>query len=198
MGSIHRPNRDRKGPFPKRSPRKRSFRTSDSYLFFGVSLVAAAIVANSLGLLHKTSPRRLPIGLQVLDGDSLKVDGENIRLTGIDAPELHQTCRDAQAREWPCGQAAKARLAELVSKGQVMCAAHRRDIFGRTLAVCSAGDIPDFGEVLVREGLAISYAGELVDGYVAAEIQARLNRRGLWQGEFENPWDWRRRHPRAD
>jgi endonuclease YncB( thermonuclease family) len=44
----------------------------------------------------------------------------------------------------------------------------------------------------------MSYARELGDGYVAAEIQARLNRRGLWQGEFEKPWDWRRRHPRPD
>jgi endonuclease YncB( thermonuclease family) len=169
-------------------------RASDLFLVFGVSLLAAAIVANSLGLLRETSPRRLFIGPQVIDGDSLKVDGENIRLTGIDA---HQTCRDSQAREWPCGQAAKARLAELVSKGQVTCAGHRHDIFGRTLAVCSAGDIPDLGEILVREGLAVSYARELGDGYVAAEIQARFSRHGLWQGEFENPRDWRRRHPRA-
>jgi endonuclease YncB( thermonuclease family) len=197
MGTIHRLNWDRKRPFRKRPPGKRSLRASDLFLFFGVSLLAAAIVANSLGLLRETSPRRLPIGLQVIDGDSLKVDGENIRLTGIDAPELHQTCHDGQEREWPCGKAAKARLAELVSKGQVTCAAHRRDIFGRTLAVCSVGDIPDLGEVLVREGFAVSYARKPGDGYVAAEIQSRLSRRGLWQGEFENPWDWRRRHPRA-
>jgi hypothetical protein len=123
MGSIHRPNRDRKGPFPKRSTRKRSFRTRDSYLFFGVSLVAAAIVANSLGLLHKTSPRRLPVGLQVLDGNSLKVDGENIRLTGIDAPELHQTCRDAQASEWPCGQLPKRASPNWFQKGK-SCVQH--------------------------------------------------------------------------
>ena len=197
MGSFHRLDSNRKRPVVKRLPRKRSLRGYDVFLFFGVSLLAAAIVANSTGLLHKTGLRHLAIGLQVLDGDSLKVDGENIRLNGIDAPELHQTCRDGQAGEWPCGQAAKARLAELVSTGQVACVAHRRDIFGRTLAVCSVGDIPDLGEVLVREGLAVSYARELSDGYVAAEIQARLSRRGLWQGEFENPRDRRRRHPRA-
>ena len=135
-------------------------------------------------------------GVQVIDGDSLKTGGEQIRLIGIDAPEPHQTCRDAQSREWPCGRAARKRLAELVSKGGVTCTPHGKDRYGRTLAVCSAGNIPDVGEVLVREGYAVNFALSS-SGYPAAERDARAARRGLWQGDFERPQDWRRRHPRT-
>jgi endonuclease YncB( thermonuclease family) len=128
----------------------------------------------------------------VIDGDSLRAGGENIRLIGIDAPELRQTCRDAQGDEWLCGRAAKARLAALVSGGNVACAARGHDRYGRTLAVCSAAGVADLGAALVREGHAVDYGG-----YFSAEQEARQARRGLWDGTFERPQDWRRRHPRA-
>ena len=137
------------------------------------------------------------VSVKVVDGDSLKAGDEQIRLLGIDAPELRQNCRDAQGRGWQCGRAAKTRLAELVSKGDVACTSHGKDRYGRTLAVCSGGNIPDVGEVLVREGYAVNFALSF-SGYPAAERDAQSARRGLWQGEFERPQDWRRRHPRAE
>jgi endonuclease YncB( thermonuclease family) len=132
----------------------------------------------------------------VIDGDSLRANGRNIRLTGIDAPELFQTCRDEQGREWSCGRAAKARLEALVSRGKVACRARGRDRYERTLAVCAAGDVADVGEALVREGYAVDYGG-FTSGYPAAEREARAARRGVWRGNFERPQEWRRRHPRA-
>ena len=122
---------------------------------------------------------------------------ERIRLIGIDAPELHQTCRDTQGREWQCGRVASARLAELFSQDGAACTPHGQDRYGRTLAVCSTGNVPDVGEVLVREGYAVNYTFGS-GGYRAAEREAQSARRGLWQGEFERPQDWRRRHPRAE
>jgi endonuclease YncB( thermonuclease family) len=93
-------------------------------------------------------------------------------------------------------RAAKTRLAELVSQGGVSCTPHGYDRYGRTLAVCSAGNIPDLGEMLVREGYAMNFAlGH--SGYPAAEREAQSARRGVWQGEYESPRNWRRRHPRA-
>jgi endonuclease YncB( thermonuclease family) len=85
----------------------------------------------------------------------------------------------------------------LFPKANVACTPHGKDRYGRTLAVCSAGDIPDVGEVLVREGYAVNFALSS-NGYPAAERDAQSARRGLWQGEFERPQDWRRRHPRAE
>ena len=164
--------------------------------YFGFLALAAMIGAAALlpGPRHDTGAARF-LNVTVVDGDSLRTGKENIRLIGIDAPELHQTCRDAQAREWSCGRAAKARLVELVARGEVACAARGHDRYGRTLAVCSAGDIADLSEALVREGYAVNYTRYTSD-YLAAEREARAARCGIWQGEFESPEDWRRRNPR--
>jgi len=78
----------------------------------------------------------------------------------------------------------------------VACSARGRDRYGRTLAICSAGDIADLGEALVRDGYAVDYRRYTSD-YLAAEDEARAARRGIWQGDFERPEDWRRRHPRS-
>ena len=198
MGTLHQSRWDRPGGRPSpRAPRKFFAQRSDAVLFFGVLIVAAVIGAKALGLWHVPDSTRQIGSVHVVDGDSVKAGGEPIRLIGIDAPELRQTCRDAQGRGWPCGRAARTRLAELVSKGDVVCAPQGKDRYGRTLAVCSAGNIPDVGEVLVREGYAVNFALSS-SGYPAAERDAESARRGLWQGEFERPQDWRRRHPRAE
>ena len=195
MGSVHRLcwalARKRS---PSRFGRARPKRFVFLRRYFGFLALAALIIgASALAPSHDTStpppaasaPRAVAATyIRVIDGDTLHVDGKKIRLTGIDAPELSQTCRDAQAREWPCGQAAKARLIELVSRGEVACSARGRDRYGRTLALCSAG------------GHAVDYRRYSSD-YLAAEREARAARRGLWQGGFENPEDWRRRHPRS-
>ena len=131
----------------------------------------------------------------VIDGDSLRVGHREIRLDGIDAPELRQTCRNADGREWACGRAAKARLAALVAGGNVACADKGRDRYGRTLAICSAGDFRDLGEVLVGEGLALNY-DRYTARYHAVQERARSVRRGIWGGTFEHPEAWRRSHPR--
>ena len=161
---------------------------------FGILFIAAAIGAKAFW--REGAPPRVALSVQVIDGDSLRNGSEQIRLVGIDAPELRQTCRDLQGREWSCGRAAKARLAELVAQGDVACSPRGRDRYGRTLAVCSARNIPDLGEVMVREGYAVNYAIDY-GGYPAAEREAQSARSGVWQVDFERPKDWRKRHPRT-
>ncbi len=46
----------------------------------------------------------------------------------------------------------------------------------------------------MREGYAVNYSFD-GKGYAAAEEEARANRRGIWQGRFESPQNWRHRHP---
>ncbi|MDQ0503861.1 thermonuclease family protein [Xanthobacter agilis] len=127
----------------------------------------------------------------VIDGDTLRLDGQRIRLTGMDAPELAQTCmRDGQS--WPCGATARFALVELVQRGDVFCAGSGADAYGRMLARCTVDGV-DIAEELVRQGLA------LADGrYGTAEAEARAARRGLWAGRFERPRDYRAAHPRPD
>jgi endonuclease YncB( thermonuclease family) len=131
----------------------------------------------------------------VIDGDSLRVAGEEIRLIGIDAPEYRQTCRNEHGRDWACGREARAQLVSLLAGHQVRCAARGRDRFARTLAVCAAGNVADIGEALVRTG----YAVDFMDGaYRSAEAEARAAKRGIWRGEFEWPQAWRARNRRAE
>lgn len=134
--------------------------------------------------------------VRVLDGDTLHVDGQRIRLDGIDAPELSQTCLDAQSRPWDCGQAARLRLAALVWGVRVACSPQGQDRYGRTLAVCSAGDIADIGAALVREGLAVNY-DRYTSAYRFDQLRARAAGRGLWQGEFQTPEQWRHSRRRS-
>ena len=142
----------------------------------------------------KTAPAPAPLAaVRVVDGDTLHAGDRRIRLIGIDAPEKAQTCRDAQGQSWACGLAATARLEALVAHGPVACAPQGNDRYGRTLAVCSAGDVADVGRALVREGYAVSDMSR-GGGYLAEEDAARDEGAGLWRGAFERPADWRRRH----
>lgn len=131
-----------------------------------------------------------------VDGDSLRAaNGAEYRLFGIDAPELHQTCSEANGTSWLCGRAAKAKLTTLLKGGNVNCAARATDRFGRVVAVCSAEGVPDLGEAMVRDGYAIDLGAAAGNPYRDAEAEAHTARRGIWRGTFERPSDWRQANP---
>lgn len=156
---------------------------------------------SGMPVLPRGAPSPPLLAVQAVDGDTLRAQdqgkSQRIRLFGIDAPELSQTCRDAQDRAWPCGAAARSRLAALVAQGGVTCVKRGEDRYGRMLATCATAGVGDIGEALVRDGHALNY-GRYTSDYASAENQARTARRGLWQGHFDNPEDWRRRHARAE
>ena len=122
----------------------------------------------------------------VADGDSVAIGGTRLRLVGIDAPELAQTCR-ADGRTFACGETAKVRLETLIAGRPLDCRWERRDKYGRGLAVCRAGAL-DLGAAMVRDGWAVAYGA-----HEAEEAEARRAGRGLWAGSFEWPEDFRRR-----
>jgi endonuclease YncB( thermonuclease family) len=211
MGTLHQFRHLRWGPPPK-LPAPRFLGAQPPHGGGGMHRYAgfialAALVAAAVVLLDLWQSGRAPdttantrspatvnaVSVTVIDGDSLRAGNEDIRLDGIDAPELRQSCRDERGGEWACGLAAKQRLAALVSRGDVACGSRGRDRYNRTLGLCSAGPVADLGEALVREGYAVDYMG---GRYSSAEREAREARRGLWRGDFERPEDWRRKHPR--
>jgi endonuclease YncB( thermonuclease family) len=128
-------------------------------------------------------------GVTVVDGDTLRVSGVKIRIHGIDAPETRQGCLRA-GRAWPCGAEATRVMGQL-AEGAIRCEGIEKDRYGRTIAKCISGEV-DVGRELVRRGLALAYRRYSLD-YVQDEDYARRNRLGMWAGEFEAPWDWRRR-----
>ncbi|HEV7368537.1 thermonuclease family protein [Arenibaculum sp.] len=126
----------------------------------------------------------------VIDGDTLEIRGQRIRLHGIDAPEAAQTCTDAAGKAWRCGQRAALELAERIGRATVTCEQKDRDRYGRIVAVCSTGN-RDLNAWMTESGWALAYRAYSRD-YADAEAAARSARAGIWAGTFDAPWDWRR------
>lgn len=133
---------------------------------------------------------------RVVDGDTLVVNGEGIRLFGIDAPEREQVCRNRRGTPYWCGQIAAGRLRKEVKSGKIACTALHHDVYHRRVATCTA-DGRDLSDAMVRSGWALDYSLYSNGKYLAAETEARNARRGLWEGEFDEPRRWRLEHPRA-
>ncbi len=129
---------------------------------------------------------------RVIDGDSIEIDGTRIRISGIDAPEMAQSCISREGASYPCGRRARAELERLSGGGTVTCRREGRDRFQRVLATCRAGDA-DLATAMVGAGWAVAYAGSSGDRLRGAERRARDARAGLWAGSFERPEDWRHR-----
>jgi endonuclease YncB( thermonuclease family) len=127
----------------------------------------------------------------VIDGDTIEIHGTRIRLFGIDAPESGQTCT-VQGKAWPCGRRAALALSDKIGRHVVECRPKDRDRYGRVVAVCLA-DGNDINGWMVAEGWALAYRQYSSD-YVNQERSAANAKRGMWQGQFEPPWDWRRNH----
>jgi len=121
---------------------------------------------------------------RVVDGDTLAIGAQKVRLFGIDAPEHDQLCKDAEGQDWPCGRAARDRLVALTSD-LVRCESRGRDRYGRLLGVCSASG-RDVNAALVSEGMAEAYRKYALD-YVAEEGAARAAHRGIWAGAHLAP-----------
>ena len=121
----------------------------------------------------------------VIDGDTIEVRGERIRLDALDAPESAQLC-EADGKRWRCGQQAALNLADRIGTRNVTCAG----TYGRTLAICYVGDL-DLNGWLVSEGWALAYRRYSTE-YVGLEEAAQAAQRGMWRGRFVAPWEWRR------
>ena len=130
---------------------------------------------------------------KVIDGDSLRSGRLKISLHGIDAPERKQTCKTDGGDDWPCGSAATSAMGEIIgAASRLACSLVDVDRYGRLIMRCHAGDT-DISEALVSRGLALAYRRYSND-YVAAEDAAAHERRGMWQGRFDAPWDWRKKN----
>lgn len=126
----------------------------------------------------------------VIDGDTLEIRGSRIRLHGIDAPESGQTCRERDGSAGRCGQAAALALADKIGRTLVLCEQLDMDRYGRVVARCFTNR-EDLNKWMVGEGLAVAYR-QYSSEYVADEVRARDARKGIWQTQFDMPWDWRR------
>ncbi len=126
---------------------------------------------------------------KVVDGDTIVINGIRIRLEGIDAPEIAQTCGRSLFGSWACGQEAARHLDRLVRDRSVDCLSRGADKYGRMLAVCSTAGL-ELNAAMVREGMAWAFV-KYSTSYVGAEATARNLKLGVWQGKAVPAWQYR-------
>jgi endonuclease YncB( thermonuclease family) len=184
MAGYQHPMGVRRGGWPSRRP---------AFL-----LTAALVFLAGFYAVSRPRPERAPLEHQppivgqawVVDGDSIRLAGRSIRLDGIDAPEWDQTCLDQNGRSWRCGRAASRALRERTRGQTVSCRPRAIDRYGRTIATCALADGSDLNAWMVRQGLAI--ASGFSGTYASDEADAKAAKRGIWDGTFISPANWRR------
>jgi endonuclease YncB( thermonuclease family) len=156
------------------------------YVWRRLAIVLGAMLAALL--LHLLQPAPAPFGgsASAVDGDTIRLAGERVRLVGLDAPELAQSCTGADGRQWGCGTAARRLMRQLLARGEVTCTPQGYDRYDRVLARCSAGGA-DLGAAVVGAGLAVADGG-----YLAEQAAAQGRKAGIWAGSFTPPAQWRR------
>jgi endonuclease YncB( thermonuclease family) len=152
-------------------------------------LVLAAIMALALALTGRDEAESTGFATAI-DGDSLRLNGVEMRLKGLDAPELDQTCRRSDGLDWPCGREARVGLRKQFGRGLATCIGSEHDLYARLLVSCRVLGV-EINAEMVRQGLAVAYGG-----YMAEEQEARADARGVWSGSFQRPAEWRKAHPR--
>ena len=155
-----------------------------------ISTLAAIVLAVALSAANvRAETHEIHGKAQVLSGDTLVVHSQRIRLFGIDAPELGQTCR------WPnktidCGRISTTGLLDLIAPVAVTCGRKSMRPDGTWIGTCKAEGF-DVGANMVHTGWAVASPDDPA-GYGKIEAKAKAGRRGLWRGTFEMPWVWRK------
>ena len=148
-----------------------------------VVLAAAVFISN-----------RIDARQTVVDGDTLVIGRQRIRLIDIDAPETGQTCT-CKGKQVKCGIEAKNILSNLIGANIVSCKSSGRDLYGRLLAECfitKSTDEISLNRSMVRAGAAvvISKQNEIL---LQEESTAIRQKKGIWGCEdFQMPSEFRK------
>jgi len=167
---------------------RRRRRTALSLANIVKTILFLALIAVIVWWLEQTN-RQVFVGRAwVVDGDTIIIDREKLRLSGIDAPEIAQSCTRS-GKPWPCGREAKKALRKLALRGDFQCTTEGLDRYERWLATCSVQGA-NVNRTLVRNGWAVNYGG--YGPYGGEETLAQNEKVGIWQGQFDQPQNWRR------
>ncbi len=189
--------------------RRRKRRTLLSRIFSRRNSVALAIVAlivlallftRGSDLWEKSnvpptfSPTQIVGRATVIDGDTIEIHGQRIRLNGIDAPKSLQPCNNSKGDAYRCGPVAAKVLAELLAASSpTRCEFVERDQYGRFVGNCFLADGTNVAGALVLKGFAMDWPR-----YAEQQEVAKAERNGLWAGTFQPPWDWRAEYKEAE
>ena len=136
---------------------------------------------------------------QIIDGDTIKINSKKIRLYGIDAPEFMQMCKKPYlkiifftfTKDYPCGKISTQKLQKKINNKVITCKILDIDRYKRLIGECYKRNL-NLNSWLVSNGYAVAYR-KYSKKYISNEINAKNEKKGLWQGKFEMPWDFRRK-----
>ena len=127
--------------------------------------------------------------LKIIDGDTIILNGKKIRFSGIDTPELKQTCIKDDKKIF-CGKSAKILLIKKIGDKIPKCKREGIDIYKRILAECFVNG-ESLSKFLVRSGYAFAYR-KYSNKFIKDEEYARANKLGMWDMIFQYPWEFRK------
>ena len=160
------------------------------------ALFAALLASAAQAQITFDPPQPLDGIAVVMEGDRLNVGGLVVRLYGIDAPEIGQTCLSRRGETYDCGGVARDMLERLIGARPVQCAVYSVLANDEQIGACSV-DGRDLAAAMVIRGWAFPVRS-LSSRYEALEGRAQSARAGLWSGRAERPWIWRRRQGSND
>ena len=129
--------------------------------------------------------------VKVIDGDTIHLNGQKIRFSGIDTPELKQTCSIDEKINF-CGIEAKKLLIKKIGNNEVKCIPEGKDQYKRILAECFVNN-ESLSSFLVKQGYAFAYR-KYSKKFIKDEEYAKINKLGMWSMKFEYPWDYRKKN----
>jgi len=125
-----------------------------------------------------------------------------VHLWGIEMPGSRQLCRDKLGNCYPCGEVAVSRLHGMLGDHVAKCKlASDETKNGRVVATCTVDGV-DLALQMLMEGMAVADEHalntnpEMKLGYLDAQQSAKSEERGIWQGEFVLPSEWRKENKR--
>lgn len=129
----------------------------------------------------------------VVDGDTIEIHGQRIRLNGIDAPEARQMCTSSTGEAYRCGKVSADALDKFLAHSRpTKCIGTGKDRYRRIVANCSRLDGEDVAGWMVRNGYAFDWPRYSKGAFAAAQSSAKASGIGVWQGPSEAPWEWRK------
>ena len=137
---------------------------------------------------------------KVIDGDTIKIGKNKIRLYGIDAPEKNQQCQKTWLsisfltlnKNYQCGKISSNKLKVKINNKLIMCKSTNKDRYNRFIAECYKDKI-NINKWMVSNGYAVAYK-KYSKKFVTQENIAKKEKLGLWGGTFEMPWEWRKKN----
>ena len=167
------------------------------FLVISICLIFFFLTYNDV----KSEELKIISGLaKVIDGDTIKIKNNKIRLLGIDAPEKKQQCQKPWLsisfitfnKNYPCGKISTERLKKKIDDKLITCKPSGKDRYKRFIAECFKGK-RNINAFMVLNGYAVAYR-KYSPKFISHENTAKKEKLGLWAGTFEMPWEWRKKN----